>query len=54
MQGPGPKYSHRTRIGNWQEEIVIENAKAELYKNRSASGIYISLIYYLLHLIFII
>jgi hypothetical protein len=41
MQGIGPKYSHRTRIGNWQEEIVMQDAKAELYKNRSASGIYI-------------
>jgi len=38
MQGVGPKYSHRTRIGNWREEIVMEEAKSELYKNRSATG----------------
>jgi hypothetical protein len=45
MQGPGPKYSHRTRIGNWQEEIVMQEAQAEQYKNRSSSGMYIYMIY---------
>jgi len=34
----GARYSNRTRIGNWQEEIVVEESKLDLFKKKSATG----------------
>lgn len=34
----GPKFSSTTRIGNWQEEIAMEEAKVENFQRRAASG----------------
>jgi hypothetical protein len=34
----GAKYSASTRIGNWQEEISLEEAKVENFRKRSATG----------------
>lgn len=34
----GPKYSPVTRIGNWQEEIALEESKIDNFKKRSAAG----------------
>jgi Ca2+-binding EF-hand superfamily protein len=34
----GSLYSHKTRLGNWQEEIAIGNAKLENFRKRSESG----------------
>lgn len=34
----GAKFSSTTRIGNWQEEIALEEAKVENFKKRSQAG----------------
>lgn len=34
----GAKYSSVTRIGNWQEEIALEEAKQDNFRKRSAAG----------------
>eukprot|EP01039_Chlorochromonas_danica_P006120 gene6120-6738_t len=34
----GPKFSPVTRIGNWQEELAMEEAKVENFQQRSATG----------------
>jgi len=34
----GSLYSHRTRLGNWQEEIAIGEAKLENFRTRSETG----------------
>lgn len=34
----GPKFSPTTRIGNWQEELSMEEAKIENFQKRSATG----------------
>lgn len=34
----GAKFSSVTRIGNWQEEIALEESKIENFKKRSAAG----------------
>ncbi len=34
----GPKYSASTRIGNWYEEIAIEEAKLNDFKQKSQNG----------------
>ena len=34
----GPKYSARTLIGNWSEEISLNKAKLDDFKERTASG----------------
>lgn len=34
----GPKFSSVTRIGNWQEEIALEESKVDNFKKRSATG----------------
>lgn len=34
----GPKFSPVTRIGNWQEEIALEEAKISNFKTRLANG----------------
>lgn len=37
LQG-GPRFSSSVRIGNWQEELVVEEAKLESFRKRAASG----------------
>lgn len=34
----GPKFSSSTRIGNWQEEVSLEEAKLADFRNRSHGG----------------
>jgi len=34
----GPKFSPVTRIGNWQEELALEEAKIANFESRSATG----------------
>jgi Ca2+-binding EF-hand superfamily protein len=34
----GPKFSSMTRIGNWQEEIALEESKVDNFRKRSATG----------------
>ena len=34
----GPKYSSTTRIGNWQEEVSLEEAKLSDFRKRSNKG----------------
>jgi Ca2+-binding EF-hand superfamily protein len=34
----GSLYSHKTRLGNWQEEIAIGEAKLENFRKRSETG----------------
>lgn len=34
----GPKYSSRTLIGNWSEEVALNKAKLDDFHHRSASG----------------
>lgn len=34
----GPRFSSLTRIGNWQEEIALDEAKVSNFQSRSSSG----------------
>jgi len=34
----GPKYSSKTLIGNWSEEISLEKAKIDDFKHKISSG----------------
>lgn len=34
----GPKFSSTTRIGNWQEEVALEEAKLADFRKRSKGG----------------
>lgn len=34
----GPRFSSVTRIGNWQEEIALEESKVDNFRKRSATG----------------
>ena len=34
----GSLYSHKTRLGNWQEEIAIADAKLNNFRQRSETG----------------
>eukprot|EP01036_Dinobryon_divergens_P042192 gene42192-56038_t len=36
--GGGPRYSATTRVGNWYEDISLENAKIEEFQSRSKTG----------------
>ena len=33
LQG-GPKYSHKTRIGNWNEDFELDNVKKSNYNGK--------------------
>jgi len=37
MQG-GPRYSHKTRIGNWNEDMELNTIKQNDYHAKSAYG----------------
>ena len=37
VQG-GSLYSHKTRLGNWAEEIAINDAKLDNFRQRSETG----------------
>ena len=35
LQG-GPKYSHKTRIGNWNEDFELDGVQKKNYENKKA------------------
>lgn len=37
LQG-GPKYSYKTKIGNWNEDLELENIKRTHYERMKQSG----------------
>ena len=37
LQG-GPKYSHKTKIGNWNEDLEMENIKRTNYEMKKTAG----------------
>lgn len=37
LQG-GPKYSHKTKIGNWNEDLELENIKRAHYNKMKETG----------------